>query len=99
MSEFDPSSVAFFILLVSPLILNAIDKIYYKIRPFKTPLSAINRNDKNRMDAFDRPKEKMSKVYHGGCLSCKTPINKGVGECRKCEYFVCNWNLPSMKTE
>ena len=61
MSEFDPSSVAFFILLVSPLILNAIDKIYYKIRPFKTPLSAINRNDKNRMDAFDRPKEKMSK--------------------------------------
>ena len=56
-------------------------------------------NDKKFRDlAFNNPKEKTHHVFHGGCLSCETPYNKGIGVCRGCQYFTCNWNMKDLST-
>ena len=37
--------------------------------------------------------------FHGGCLSCITPLEEGIGECRGCQYFDCNWGKPNKSKE
>ncbi len=33
------------------------------------------------------PSIKEKHIFHGGCLSCKTPIIDGIGACNSCKYF------------
>lgn len=52
-----------------------------------------------RQLAFIKPETKERYIFHGGCLSCKTPLNKGIGECRECLYFMCNTKLTVLSTK
>ena len=51
-----------------------------------------------RQLTFIKPETKTHHVFHGGCLSCVTPLNKGIGECRKCCNFVYDWDMKNMCT-
>ena len=34
----------------------------------------------------NNPELKEHLVFHGGCLSCKTPLEQGIGICQGCFY-------------
>ena len=40
---------------------------------------------------------KVKKIFHGGCLSCKTPEKKGIGTCTGCQYLM-GWDYPDLST-
>lgn len=44
--------------------------------------------------------EKKHLVFHGGCLSCVTPLHYGLGNCLGCKYFNgVTSNYPNLKIE
>jgi len=45
--------------------------------------------------ATNNPSLKVKKIFHGGCLSCKTPEEKGIGTCTGCRYLM-GWNYPDL---
>ncbi len=44
------------------------------------------------------PTLKERKIFHGGCLGCQTPINKGIGTCLGCKYLSSDYSKPDLKT-
>lgn len=42
------------------------------------------------------PSLKIKKIFHGGCLSCNTPLEEGIKICLKCQYFNADWNLKDL---
>lgn len=47
--------------------------------------------------ATNNPSLKVKKIFHGGCLSCKTPEKKGIGTCTGCQYLM-GWDYPDLST-
>lgn len=49
----------------------------------------------------NHPSVKVRKIFHGGCLGCATPLNKGIGVCLGCSYFGdgCSSSLPDLSTK
>lgn len=64
---------------------------------------SFNTNDKEILKniefAFDNPKSKEHLIFHGGCITCNSPKEKGLGRCRGCQYFTADWNLPDLIIE
>ncbi len=71
-----------------------------------TSLQNTDYNDMNRIERIKKtaagkwirkhPSIKIHKIFHGGCLSCKTPENDGIGECLGCSYFHFGSSLPDL---
>lgn len=38
-------------------------------------------------------------IYHGSCLSCKTPSVRGQDVCVRCQYHDAIWSKPNLKTD
>jgi hypothetical protein len=48
--------------------------------------------------ATNNPSLKIRKIFHGGCLSCQTPLDKGIGTCTGCQYLM-GWDYPDLSTK
>ena len=46
----------------------------------------------------NHPSLKERFIFHGGCLGCKTPIEKGCGTCLGCEYANFGKGFPDLST-
>ena len=52
-------------------------------------------------EAFDNPESRKRIIYHGGCISCVSQSENGIGRCVGCKYFTADWSKPdlSIKTK
>jgi len=62
-------------------------------------LRQISNKIKNlqRIWISQRPSLKIKKIFHGGCLVCNTPHEKGIIVCLNCQYFNADWSKPNLK--
>lgn len=51
---------------------------------------------RQRMWIRNNPNRKEHLIMHGGCLSCDTPLNQGIGVCLGCQYFDADWAKPDL---
>lgn len=56
------------------------------------------KRSKEREFAYNNPSLKIRKIFHGGCLSCQTPLDKGIGTCTGCQYLM-GWDYPDLSTK
>ncbi len=54
----------------------------------------IQQSEKQKF-VHSNPSLKVKQVFHGGCIGCVRPTTEGIGNCRGCQYFEHNWNMPS----
>ena len=38
-------------------------------------------------------------IFHGGCLGCSRQLVEGVEDCRRCQYFDTDWDLPDLSVK
>ena len=62
-------------------------------------LENYNKNIENASLVFDYPEIKKRVLFHGACMTCETPSELGIGECRGCSYMTFNNDLPSLHSK
>ena len=55
------------------------------------------KRSKEQEFARNNPSLKIHKIFHGGCLGCLTPIEKGIGVCTGCQYLM-GWSYPDLSS-
>jgi|SRR6478735_8532474 len=63
-------------------------------------IKLFNRIKKSKEIEFvtNNPSLKIRKIFHGGCLSCKTPLHNGIGACKGCKYLM-GWDYPDLSSK
>jgi hypothetical protein len=56
------------------------------------------RKERLQKYALENPKSRENLLFHGGCIDCETPTNKGVKTCLSCRYCYPNWHLPNLSS-
>lgn len=56
------------------------------------------KRSEEREFAANNPSLKIRKIFHGGCLYCQTPLDKGIGVCTGCQYLM-GWDYPDLSTK